>query len=295
MIDDLGLEWLDYGWRNYDAAIGRFFNIDPSAENYLSWTPYNYVANNPIKLIDPDGKDWFEDKDGNLLWNNSRDATYTHNDVEYTNIGSSLTLTFQSYIHEENDIPVPGVGGVKLETSFTITGNYDDDGNFTGFSTDHERNLGFTFGVFEGADGVDGTTESFSPMSLSADGTWTGGFEHHTEVHAIEKPGLYAISGNVVDVNQKVQVTVGSTGLLNVSIGHGTFPSVSGYADQAQHQKIYDFRQYSFQETHGNGMVSDALAIDGVVHQAISVNQNRRHSQTNMSYVKFTGFTAGTK
>ncbi len=132
-------------------------------------------------------------------------------------------------------------------------------------------------------------------MSLNANGTWTGGFEHHTEVKALEKPGMYGMFGNVVDVNQKVNITVGSTGQLNIRIGHGTFPSVSMYADQAQNQKIYDFRQYSFLQTHGSGMISDAMAMDGVVHQAVSVNQNRRHSQTNMSYVKFTGFTAGTK
>jgi len=53
------LGWYDYGARFYDPIIGRWLTIDPHAENYLNWTPYNYVANNPMLLVDPDGMDWF--------------------------------------------------------------------------------------------------------------------------------------------------------------------------------------------------------------------------------------------
>jgi len=31
--------------------------VDPHADRYPSWTPYNYVYNNPINGIDPDGRD----------------------------------------------------------------------------------------------------------------------------------------------------------------------------------------------------------------------------------------------
>jgi len=51
----LGLDWYDYGFRWYDAELGRFPSVDPMAENRLDMTPFNYVSNNPISRIDPNG------------------------------------------------------------------------------------------------------------------------------------------------------------------------------------------------------------------------------------------------
>lgn len=44
-----------YGARYYDPRISIFVSVDPLAEEFAGWTPYHYVHNNPINLIDPTG------------------------------------------------------------------------------------------------------------------------------------------------------------------------------------------------------------------------------------------------
>ena len=51
-----------FGARYYDSFIGRWLQVDPLANKYPGWSPYDYVENNPIIRFDPNGKG---DKDKN--------------------------------------------------------------------------------------------------------------------------------------------------------------------------------------------------------------------------------------
>lgn len=47
---------LDFGARIYDSRLGKWLSTDPLQNKYPSLSPYDFVANSPIKFVDPDGK-----------------------------------------------------------------------------------------------------------------------------------------------------------------------------------------------------------------------------------------------
>ena len=46
-----------YGARYYDTKASVWLSVDPLAEKYPGLSPYNYCLNNPVRLVDPNGKE----------------------------------------------------------------------------------------------------------------------------------------------------------------------------------------------------------------------------------------------
>ena len=98
-----GTDYLDYGFRQYDPTIARWFNIDPKAEKYRQLTPYNYCNLYPIKTIDIEGRQSItpDDKNQKKISNNNKSITESDIDEEllipsqpfFTYSKSKITLT----------------------------------------------------------------------------------------------------------------------------------------------------------------------------------------------------------
>ncbi len=66
-----------FGARYYDSKLSVWLSVDPMSDKYPSLSPYTYCANNPIMMVDPDGRHiWVVGDDGvkylykdGYLWN----------------------------------------------------------------------------------------------------------------------------------------------------------------------------------------------------------------------------------
>ena len=54
-----------FGSRYYNSDLSIWLSVDPMAAKYPSLSPYVYCANNPVRLVDPNGeKIWIHDEEG---------------------------------------------------------------------------------------------------------------------------------------------------------------------------------------------------------------------------------------
>jgi len=48
--------WYYYGARYYDPQVSTWLSVDPLVEKYPAFSPYNFTMNNPVRLVDADGR-----------------------------------------------------------------------------------------------------------------------------------------------------------------------------------------------------------------------------------------------
>ena len=57
---DFGTNYTDFGARQYSPALRRWMAPDLLSEKYYGISPYAFCANNPLRYVDPDGKDGWD-------------------------------------------------------------------------------------------------------------------------------------------------------------------------------------------------------------------------------------------
>ena len=249
----------DYGARFYEPSIGIFISTDPLSDSpaNVSYSPYHYVWNNPIRFIDPTGmhgEDFVQRADGSIYWDNNANSQETTKQGE-TYLGKSLSFKFNSNIDADlwdgpgGDVPA----GNKLTSTISITASENSKGELTGISATKDVVIGPT-PVGTGRDyfpGLGDEQNKFtSSQSHNADGTLSSfdfNFEQHASVSPIEHIGLNFMGYDIVNVAQKVNLNY-SNGNLGVSAGTDVFPSASLSVNG---NNLFNYKQPSFNATHG--------------------------------------------
>ncbi len=138
--EDLGLNLSDYGARWYDAALGRWWSVDPLGEKGLNISSYAYVSNNPLILIDPTGMESEAYSNGlSGLAEETREKSRT--EVQQRDLIRRVNKAFQSIVHV---LALPGSdkkiveGAIKTANEFIAT---------TGLNTKVKRENVVTFNI----------------------------------------------------------------------------------------------------------------------------------------------------
>ena len=107
-----------FGSRYYSSDLSIWLSVDPMSDKYASLSPYTYCADNPVKLVDPNGEEigdyfdkWKYNKTtGELSWYSSTGGKYHQIVVETENTSTgervSRTVEFDGAIGRMFDFSV---------------------------------------------------------------------------------------------------------------------------------------------------------------------------------------------
>jgi len=135
-----------FGARYYDSDLGRWTSVDPLADKYPGWSPFNYTLNNPLKYIDPDGFDVKDvqklvkaiHNDLNKAWKNSFNNDGTVQEVSGAIVSKNGNIYAKNIIKGSSDAATgydfSAGKGETLEGNFHTHPYSQTEGGYTGIA-----------------------------------------------------------------------------------------------------------------------------------------------------------------
>ena len=201
-----GLNTYDYGARQYYSILGKWDRVDPLCEKYYSISPYAYCDNNPVMLIDPDGR-ITRDSKGQIVY-------VTSGIIDcYKHASGSVGILEKGYIFTDNGQPVEVFSNKGIEKGWDTDchGYTFADGKYW-INNDQVKNIlrgdnyrEITLGQANSGDVVvyyENKNVEHSVTIVNSDGTQNGTIVNglgglETEAHNDTLPNGWPSNGNV--------------------------------------------------------------------------------------------------
>ena len=213
-----GLDLYDYGARWMDGALGRFTTIDPMCEKYYGISPYAYCMDNPIMLVDPDGR-----------------KVFANDNYAIRNIINTLSVEEAKYIRFDSH----GLLDVNLMNSFNSTSN-----NYTALLTLAQSEQNYIFSVSD--KDVNGKLFFEINSNVLNPNNYSYGVTHIPNAEFDPSPdnNVYIVTASFLSEEQQAKNTA------HEGYGHGYFYELSktNSSIDPNHQKVVVKTEYEYDE-----------------------------------------------
>ncbi len=200
-------------FRQYDPVVGRWWGVDALSDQMPQWSPYNFVFDNPLRMVDPTGlapDDWVKDKEGKVEWrdnvNSAEDLDPLSGDQYLGKSGIGLDETSGNTLLYNSDGSIDQ--GVRSMSAFTVTGEATSHGKVMSNPVVKEmranskriRSEALPFAKHMTKSTIDGV--GYTGAGISAVGTVVTPFVPHLGV------GLLAVGGSVSTISGVASATM---------------------------------------------------------------------------------------